>query len=82
MQVAFTSELPTRAANANYSMHVWEVDDHARVRSMMAIPHASDSLKASGGYRTIPLRTISGESADAPSEFTHVAGSRWPTSTG
>ena len=77
VQVAFTSEMPTRAANANYSMHVWEVDDTARVTSMLELPHAHDSLKAEGGYRTVPVATLQGESAEPPRAFEHVAGSPW-----
>ena len=77
VQVSFTSEMPTRAANANYSMHVWEVDDRARVRSMTLIPHASDSYKGQGSYRTVPLSTLQGESADVPSEFLHTKGAAW-----
>ena len=69
--------MPTRAANANYSMHVWEVDDTARVTSMLELPHAHDSLKAEGGYRTVPVATLQGESAEPPSAFKHVAGSPW-----
>merc|ERR1719198_1422243 len=72
IQVAFTSEMPVRAANANYSMNVWEVDEHARVRSMLTIPHASNSEKSEGGYRSIPLRTLQGETADMPDAFKHV----------
>ena len=72
--------MPTRAANANYSMHVWEVDDKARVTSMLELPHAHDSLKAEGGYRTVPVATLQGESAEPPSAFKHVAGSPWSSS--
>lgn len=79
IQVAFTSELPVRAANANFSMHVWEVDERARVRSMLAIPHASGSYKAQGGYRAVPLETLQGESTDAPAGFEQPP---WPTAPG
>ena len=60
--VAFTSLFNNRAYNQNYSMYAWEADGTtAEARSTIIVPHGTDAMKTSGGYRMTPWNSIHGE---------------------
>ena len=63
--VAFTSPYSTRLYDEKYSMRAYEVDKDGEAIVSIVVPH-SGPLGGMGSYRFVPMKTVSGESRDAP----------------
>ena len=64
--VAFTSPYDNRVWNTKYSMRAYEIDKDGNAIVYITVPHDSNALESQGAYRFIPMKTVYGESSEAP----------------